>query len=262
MKPTAGGAEVFDRAADDYDTVIPFFRTFGELLVDIAQLQAAERVLDVAAGRGASALPAARGAAHVVAVDLAPTMMSLLRAEATASGISNLSTQVVDAEKLGYEQEFDVVLCGFFLHILAAPDATVQRLYAALRDGGRCVASIPTGGGPAWRFFGEILRAYAAHADPPLQPPESHPDLVGVMESSGFRDVEVRELTRRFVFTDPDEWWRWVWSHGQRAPLERFTPDVLENIKRDMIESVAQLKTREGIILDQSARFITGWKTS
>lgn len=44
---------VFDRAAATYDTVIPFFATFGRALVEHATLARGEVVLDVAAGRGA-----------------------------------------------------------------------------------------------------------------------------------------------------------------------------------------------------------------
>lgn len=258
MKKTPGGAEIFDRAAETYDTVIPFFRTFGELLVEIADVQREERVLDVAAGRGASALPAARRGDHVVAVDLAPTMMELLKAGARASGITNLSTEVRDAQELPYDSEFDVVLCGFFLHILPTPQPVADHLWRALRDGGRCVISFPTGGGPTWNFFGEVLTKHSSRAQIPLQDPSPSPDLGAVMEASGFRDINMRDLTRRFVFPDPEAWWKWVWSHGQRAPLERFAPDVLEEIKQEMLDRVAQLRTPAGIILDQSARFISG----
>jgi O-methyltransferase/aklanonic acid methyltransferase len=51
-------AGVFGRSAASYDSVIPFFGTFGRLLVDAAALRPGERVLDLACGRGACALPA------------------------------------------------------------------------------------------------------------------------------------------------------------------------------------------------------------
>ena len=70
--PTDYGAEdvaaVFGRAADVYDSVIPFFERFGARLVEVADLQPGESVLDVGAGRGATLLPprarSARRAGH------------------------------------------------------------------------------------------------------------------------------------------------------------------------------------------------------
>ena len=67
-------AGLFGRAAATYDTVIPLFARFGHRLVALADLQPGERVLDVAAGRGALLFPAAEAGGptgSVVAVDLA-----------------------------------------------------------------------------------------------------------------------------------------------------------------------------------------------
>ena len=49
-KDRIGGA--FRRAASTYDTVIPFFRTFADHLVEAAAPGPGAQVLDVASGRG------------------------------------------------------------------------------------------------------------------------------------------------------------------------------------------------------------------
>lgn len=149
---------MFGRSAPSYDSVIPFFSTFGELLVDIAAIRPNERVLDVAAGRGASAFPAAERGAEVVAVDLAPVMVEALRADAAERGLDRLEVAIGDAEDLRYEDEFDVVLCGFALHIVPAPDRAFAGSLRALRPGGRCAVSYPTGGGPGWEFYADVVR--------------------------------------------------------------------------------------------------------
>jgi ubiquinone/menaquinone biosynthesis C-methylase UbiE len=46
-------AAVFDRAAEVYDTAIPFFARFGKRLVELADVRPGESVLDLASGRGA-----------------------------------------------------------------------------------------------------------------------------------------------------------------------------------------------------------------
>lgn len=260
MSDSRAIADVFDRSAPSYDSVIPFFSTFGELLVDVAAIEPGERVLDVAAGRGASALPAAARGAEVVAVDLAPVMVEALRADAAARGLDRLEVAIGDAEDLRYEDEFDVVLCGFALHIVPAPERVLAGSLLALRPGGRCAASYPTGGGPGWEFYGEVLGRFAPRGRQPLTPPPGPRDLRELMETAGFTDVTSRDETRTFTFEGPDAWWTWVWSHGQRAPLELFDGATLDEIREEMFEAVAALTTAEGIPLHQTARFVTGVK--
>jgi len=110
-------ASVFTRTSATHDTVgTPLFAHFGQMLVDRAELAAGERVLDVAAGTGATLFPTARRVGHggrVVGIDLAPGMIDRLRAEISARGSSNAEARVADAEELPFgDESFDVVLCG------------------------------------------------------------------------------------------------------------------------------------------------------
>jgi O-methyltransferase/aklanonic acid methyltransferase len=250
-------AEVFDRSAGGYDSVIPFFQTFGGLLVEVAEVVAGERVLDVAAGRGASAFPAAERGAEVVAVDLSSAMVEALRADAASRGLG-VTAEVADAHDLGYEDEFDVVLCGFTLHFVPAPERILEGFRRGLRSGGRCAISYPTGGGEGWGFYGDVLGRYAPRAQRPLSRPPDPGDLAGLVKQAGFERVAARDVTRAFTFASPEEWWRWVWTQGQRAPLEHFDADTLREIEAEMLDAVAAVGTPDGIPLHQTARFVTG----
>jgi ubiquinone/menaquinone biosynthesis C-methylase UbiE len=46
-------ADLFDRAASQYDESPPFFRVLGEKLVEFARLPSGAEVLDIGAGKGA-----------------------------------------------------------------------------------------------------------------------------------------------------------------------------------------------------------------
>src|SRR5687767_2902240 len=95
-------AAVFDRAADSYDrTGVEFFKIVGRRLVELAAPQPGERVLDLGCGRGAAALPAAEAvgsSGRVHATDLAPGMVAGVLDEAAASGLTNVTAEVGDAE--------------------------------------------------------------------------------------------------------------------------------------------------------------------
>jgi hypothetical protein len=71
---------LFDRLADRYDQVIPFFAGFGTQLVDLVAPVPGSRLLDIGSGRGAVATAAAARGCVVTALDAAPRMVSLLAA--------------------------------------------------------------------------------------------------------------------------------------------------------------------------------------
>lgn len=54
MDPKRAIVRQFDDVAGDYDTVVPFFRAFGEKLVEWAGLEAMERQGGIVLDRGAT----------------------------------------------------------------------------------------------------------------------------------------------------------------------------------------------------------------
>src|SRR6187399_2202618 len=74
----------------------------GPVLVEATHLGPGDHVLDVAAGSGNVAIPAAATGAHVVASDLTPELLDQGKVDAEAAGVS-LEWQVGDAEHLPYD---------------------------------------------------------------------------------------------------------------------------------------------------------------
>jgi ubiquinone/menaquinone biosynthesis C-methylase UbiE len=96
-------------------------------------------VVDIGAGTGQFALTVASACARVVAVDVSPTMLDVLRAKVAASRLSNI--EVVPAGFLTYEhrgRQADFVYSRYALHHL--PDfwkaLALQRLRRVVRPGG------------------------------------------------------------------------------------------------------------------------------
>jgi ubiquinone/menaquinone biosynthesis C-methylase UbiE len=258
-------AAVFDRAAEVYDTAIPFFARFGKRLVELADVRPGESVLDLASGRGACLRPAAEAVGtggRVVGVDLAPKMVELLREDLQRLGLRQSSAMVGDATHLDLaDNEFDVALCGFTLMLLHDPKRAAAELIRVLRPGGRVAVSMPTGAGPEWSFFGEIAAQFAPRAVRPLPPALRAPvDLAALLREVGFHDIRSLDEAEDFTFTDADEWWRWVWSQGMRVLLEALPPDALDDL-RAAAEERLQTMMRDGSIpLRQYVRYTLGIK--
>lgn len=96
-------------------------------------------VVDIGAGTGQFALAAAPACARLVAVDISPVMLDLLRARVSASGLSNV--EVVQSGFLTYEhrgKQADFVYSRYALHHL--PDfwkaVALERIRRIVQPGG------------------------------------------------------------------------------------------------------------------------------
>lgn len=254
-------AGVFGRAAARYDTVIPFFAGFGARLVEWADLQPGEAVLDVGCGRGATLFPAVERVGpggRVLGADLSAEMVELLRFDIEQRGVTNAQVRQMNAEALDVEDgSFDVALSSFVLQLLPDPQAAAGELRRAVRPSGRVVASSPTAAGHQWEFLGRLFREFGPRATRPVPVPfRPDFDLASVLASAGLDVVASVEERLTFSFADEERWWDWAWSHGMRAVLEVLRPSDLAQLRQELFAELAAQRTLDGIPLHQPARFV------
>jgi len=98
-------------ASGDYPTMVQTWLTLlRPRLVQACHVASGQEVLDVAAGTGNAAIPAARTGAHVTASDLTPELLDAGRAHVDDETLA-LEWTVADAEELPFANEsFDVVM--------------------------------------------------------------------------------------------------------------------------------------------------------
>ena len=107
-------------------------------MLESAELQGHERVLDLGTGTGHTAVAFAPRVAEVVALDLTAAMLEEARALAAAQGLANLRFELGDAMALPYEAGcFDLVTCRVCAHHFADPRAAVREAARVLRPAGR-----------------------------------------------------------------------------------------------------------------------------
>lgn len=104
-------------------------------LVDLLDPRPGERVLDVGCGSGELTRAIADRGARVVGVDASPDMIAAAR-----QGFPDLEFAVADARTMRFDAPFDAVFSNAALHWIRPPEAAAERIFAALRPGGRLVA--------------------------------------------------------------------------------------------------------------------------
>ena len=144
--------------------------SLGEVLVEATKVTESDRVLDVAAGTGNAAIPAALRGAAVVATDLAPALLEEGQVLAKSKG-AVLDWRTADAEALPFgDAEFDTVLSCVGVMFAPHHQETADELLRVTRPGGTIglINWTPAG------FIGQLFATMKPFAPPPpagAQPP-------------------------------------------------------------------------------------------
>jgi SAM-dependent methyltransferase len=188
-------------ASGNYPTMVQtFLLPLGPRLVEACGIGPGMRVLDVAAGTGNAAIPAAQQGADVTASDLTPELLDAGRARAEAAGVE-LDWVVGDAERLPFEDaSFDVVVSTIGVMFAPQHQDAADELVRVCRPGGTIglLSWTPEG------QIGSLFRAMKPFApapppgaqSPPLWGSEDHQDeLLGERVSFTSRTRDVLEVT-------------------------------------------------------------------
>src|SRR5688572_30395405 len=161
-------------ASGNYANVVDdLVHELGPILVEAAGIKPGDLVLDIAAGTGNAAIPAAQTGARVIASDLTPELMEVGKKWAAEVGVE-LAWETADAEALPYgDGVFDAVLSC--LGVMFAPhhQAAADELVRVCRPGGTIglIAWTPAG------FIGQMFATMKPYAPPP--PPGAQPHRCG-----------------------------------------------------------------------------------
>jgi ubiquinone/menaquinone biosynthesis C-methylase UbiE len=220
------------------DVVAPL----GPILVDAAGIQPGDVVLDVAAGSGNAAIPAARAGARVIASDLTPELLETGQKLAAEAGVQ-LTWETADAEALPYgDSEFDAVLSC--LGVMFAPhhQTSADELIRVCRPGGTIglLSWTPSG------FIGQMfatMRPYAAPPPPGAEPPPLWGSEDHVRELLGDRVEQVLTETRTLRvthYTSPEAFRDYFkTNYGPTISAYRFIaddPDRVAALDHDLAE--------------------------
>lgn len=228
---------MFDWSDGDYALTAAALAPATERVLDVAEVRAGQRLLDVACGTGNAALAAARRGAFATGVDPAIGLLQIARGQAESEG---LGVEFLGGDAHGLpvpEAAFDV--CVSVFGVIFAPDAEVgiAEMLRATRPGGVVALSSWLQGG-AVDSAASILRAAISPGEPSPHGTAGparwqDPDwITSLLADAGGRDVELVDDALRFAAVSPEAWFAEqeehhpVWRYGRRELADDVWVDV------------------------------------
>lgn len=291
------GEQIKRRERESYDAVAELFDTHwaagnarvARQTLDRIGLTQGAHVLDVAGGTGAAGLVAATlvGEGEVVISDISPGALEIAARHASARGLKNVSTRVLDAEQLDLPAaSIDRVVCVFGIMYIPDVARTVQQILRVLKPGGRVGFAV---WGPPDRvpFFLHPMTALLRHAAPaparvllrlPIvgaalrrrimssrSPAGFSPARFGAdgslereLVAAGFVDVKRDRSQHRLEYPSFDSFWQAL-AEGTPAKLSlaRLSAPVVAAVRSDLRRALPMMDDGR-VVLDNEVAFITG----
>ncbi|HXG06645.1 MAG TPA: methyltransferase domain-containing protein [Nitrososphaera sp.] len=215
---------------------------FGSIakLVEAADIQPSDAVLDVACGTGAVSMEASLhlgSSGLLVAIDFSRGALEIARSYVPSGHFFEM-----DAEHIGLATRFDKILCHYALMFFPDPASVLRQLYELLRKGGRLAVAVH--GTPAGvPYFSTIMEPVLRYI-PDIRPkgaPTVHRfgnqvDLREIVADVGFSDISIREFTFNYEAGSFETYWSDYMSttaSSIRDAIERKGPSVVAQIKAE-----------------------------
>lgn len=243
----------WDRLAPHFDAfVTPHSMRVGEQMLSRVPIQAGVRLLDVACGSGALAIPAARAGAEVTAIDIAPRMIELLTARAESEQVQ-VDGRVMDACQLELgDDAFDVTTTQNGITMAPSPllARALEEMVRVTRPGGTVLVAAF---GPMREaeflttFFAGLQATVPGFEAPSMSappPPFQLADLevfVRVMSEAGLHDVSVERVTWEMPVSSGAELWNEATSSNPiAAQLVASLDEAQHNEVLDALDTALQ----------------------
>jgi SAM-dependent methyltransferase len=230
-----------------------------ELMLDLAGVRVGSRVLDIGAGTGDQTLLAAQRVGptgYVLATDVHASMLEIAADCARQTGLGNVETRVMDAQRLELEPaSFDAAISRLTIMLLPDPRAALVGIRGILKPDGKLAAivySAPERNPLSWI---PLTIARRRGFLPPFDPHRPGMFALGapgrfeaLLQEAGFRGVTVRAVPAPRQFPSTVGAVRYVRESSPllREPLANLTDAEREDVWAEVERELRQFERGAG----------------
>ena len=222
-------------------------------LLEMADLRAGDRVLDVACGTGLVSLRVARMVGEtgiVVGTDISGQMIEGADRIAAQRGIRNVRFERADAEELPVaDGSFDAALCALGLMYVPDPVRALGEMRRVLGPGGRAAAAVwGARQNCGWAEIFPITDARVASEVCPMFFQLGTKDMLArAFAAAGFADIRSQRLPTTLHYRSADEALGAVFRGGPVAlAYSRFDEPTRAAVHAEYLQSIAAYRAGDG----------------
>jgi len=202
----------WDRASDFYDRYWEEqLKPAQDMLLELADLRAGERVLETACGTGLVTFRMAElvgTSGEVLGTDISDNMVETARRLATERGLGNIKFDRMDTEAVTVEEgAYDAAVCSLGLMYTPDPTNALAALSKALKSGGRTVAAVWGHRGKCgWAEIFPIVDARVSTEVCPMFFQLGTGDALRYsFENAGYKDVHTERVSTMLHYDNADD---------------------------------------------------------
>ena len=236
-----------------------------EKLLELANIQPGNKVIDIACGTGLVSFPATDMVGiggQVLATDISDAMVRIGNETAEAKQYKNVRFERMDAEALtAPDNGFDVSLCALGLMYVPDPIKALTEMFRVTRPGGRAVAAVwGQRDHCGWAEIFEIVDRRVTSEVCPLFFQLGNQDMLKRhFQTAGFLDVTDIRINTLLEYATPDDACGAAFAGGPVAlAYNKFSEQVKHEVHREYLDSISQFKTGEGYAVPGEFVIATG----
>jgi hypothetical protein len=191
--------------------------------------------------------------------------LDIAREKAAAQKVNNIEFLEMNMQELDFPAgKFDAAICAFGIFFVEDMKTQLKHIARTVKSGGTiAICSFHENYFQPMRdLMVNRLNKYN-NSQQPLQTWKQIACESGckdLFRKAGIVDVHVEQKNVGYFLKNELEWWNVIWNAGFRRMISQLKPADLDKYKKEHLQEVAALSTKDGIWLDVEVLYTIGRK--